>query len=84
MIAKCFSVSTLASKLTSLSNSAKRRTLAPVYRSQARNQLGTPVGGEEFSERGPKSFNYVQHIFPGGVKKISSPPLLRCYRPDPS
>ena len=27
---------------------------------QARNQLGTPGGNEEFSERGPNFLNYVQ------------------------
>jgi len=27
--------------------------------------------GEEFFERGPKFFNYVQHIFPGRAKNSS-------------
>ena len=29
---------------------------------QARNQLGTPGGGEEFSERSPNFSNYVQYF----------------------
>jgi len=28
-------------------------------------------GGEEFSDRDPNFFNYVQHIFPDGTKKFS-------------
>jgi len=50
----------------------------PVFRlpfNQAFNQLGTPGGGEDFSERVSKFLNrivlnYVQHIFQGGGRKI--------------
>jgi len=48
---------------------------------QARNQLGTSVGGRKFCESGPYFFNYVQNIFPGGAKHsagggFSPPPSL--------
>jgi len=58
------------------------KQLCAMHQKQARNQLGTPGGGEEFSERGPNFVNYVQHIFSGGRKKfqgVSTPcgPSLR-------
>jgi len=39
-------------------------TEGPETEEQACNQLQTPRG-EEFSERGTISLNFVQHIFPG-------------------
>jgi len=52
---------------------------------QARNQLRTPQEGRRVFREGPKFFglcpkflNYVQHIFPGGVKNfLGAKPLLR-------
>jgi len=43
---------------------------------QARNQLGTPGGGEEFYECGPNFLNYVQRIFPGEKFSRGLPPLV--------
>jgi len=63
--------------------------LGPTRSRQTRNQLGTPWGRRVFRE-GPKPFelhpivlNYVQHVFPGGERKIlrggRSLPWLRAW-----
>jgi len=44
---------------------------------QARNQLGTPGGAKSFLRRA-QIFNYVQHIFPGGLKLVLVTGLWQC------
>jgi len=65
------------------SKSAPLADCQSLTHTQARNQLGSLGGGEEFSERGPNL--YVQHNFPGEGKifqgGIRSPCVPLCYGP---